>query len=94
MALVAIIFTFLATYCAWPTCMTPGYNNTLEAHFYRKDKLFHKYKGTSVLSNEDVVNEIHREEKEEHDKDIEMAYLRTSRSHMDEKKKMKRGNDN
>ena len=87
MALVSIIFTFLATYCAWPTCMTLAYNNTLEAHFYRKDKLYHKYKGTSVLSNDDVVNEIHQEEKEERDKDIEMASLRTSQSHMEEKRK-------
>lgn len=83
MMMASIIFCFLATYVAWPTCLAPGYTQTLESHFFRKDKLYHHFKGTTVMSNESVMNKIHEEESAEHEHDVEMAA-------MNKKKKKKR----
>ncbi len=76
MMLVSIVCCFLATYVAWPTCLTPGYKQTLEANFFRKDKLYHHFKGTTVLNNESVVNHIHKQEEDEHNHDLEMAAMK------------------
>ena len=42
---VACVFTWLAIFAGYSTIFTPGYAQTLEGIFYRKDKLFSRFKG-------------------------------------------------
>lgn len=68
---VACIFTWLTVYLAWATNFTPGYAQTIEGTFFRKDKLYSRFKGQSnaAVSLEEDREKEH--EKEEMEKELE-----------------------
>lgn len=65
---VACVFTWLTVFIGYATVFTPGYAQTLEGIFFRKDKLFSRFRGQNTAA--EAVDE---EREIEHEVDMERA---------------------
>lgn len=61
---VACIFTWLSVYVAWATNFTPGFAQTIEGTFFRKDKLFSRFRG----GLDSVAAAVEEDREKEHEK--------------------------